>query len=247
MVQGVHFTEPSADVGWTAVARNVSDIAAMGGRPRAAVVALALDARVKVAWLEAFYRGMADAARRFGVTIVGGDVAQHPGGIVGTLTLIGEATAPRVLTRTGARTGDWIYVTGRLGGSLPTGHHWRFTPRLAEGAWLAGRSEVRAMMDLSDGLAKDVHDLTPKGAEPAIESGAVPIRRGCDLRAALSDGEDYELLFAVQARADRAALERAWQRRFATPLTCIGRFVRRGRRPASALNLESFHGFEHLR
>ncbi|HEY0945177.1 MAG TPA: thiamine-phosphate kinase [Opitutaceae bacterium] len=249
VIYGAHFDDhvPSRAVGAKLLKRNLSDIAAMGGRPRAAVIALALDARVKTAWLEGFYRGLASTARRYGVAIVGGDVAQHPGGIVGTLTLIGEAGGPRVITRTGARVGDWIYVTGVLGGSLPSGHHWRFTPRLAEGAWLAQARGVRAMMDLSDGLAKDLHDLTPPGAEPALEADAVPRRRGFDLRAALSDGEDYELLFALDARSDRVRFERAWARRFATPLACIGRFVRPENRPAGALDLKPFHGFEHLR
>lgn len=249
VIYGAHFDDsvPARAVGAKLLKRNLSDIAAMGGRPRAAVIALALDASVNLAWLEGFYRGLASTARRFGVAIVGGDVAQHPGGIVGTLTLIGEASGPRVITRSGARVGDWIYVTGALGGSLSTGHHWRFTPRVAEGAWLAQHRGVRAMMDLSDGLAKDIHDLTPAGAEPAIELEAVPRRRGFDLRAALSDGEDYELLFVLGSRSDRTAFERAWRRRFATPLTCIGRFVRRGDRPVNTIDLGLFHGFEHLR
>jgi len=96
------------------------------------------------------------------VPIVGGDVSHQRAGIVATLTLVGEASGPRILTRRGARAGDWIYVTGELGGSLPSRHHFRFTPRLAEGAWLARRAEVRAMMDVSDGLAKDLHALTPR-------------------------------------------------------------------------------------
>jgi thiamine-monophosphate kinase len=250
VIYGRHFDDrvPPRAVGEKLLKRNLSDIAAMGGRPRVAVVALALDRRVKLAWLEAFYRGLAAASRRFHVPIVGGDVAQHDAGLVATLTLVGEASGPRVLTRSGARIGDWIYVTGELGGSLRAGHHYRFTPRLAEGAWLAHRAEVRAMMDVSDGLAKDLHALTPRGAAPALQAAALPRRRGCPVRAALCDGEDYELLFAVAAQADCSAFETTWRRKFPrTRLSCLGQFVHRDRLPATALNLEAFHGYEHLR
>jgi len=249
VIYGQHFDDavPPRAVGEKLFKRNLSDIAAMGGRPRAAVVALALDARVRLDWLEAFYRGLAAVSRRFAVPLVGGDVAQNQGGIVATLTLVGEA-GPRVLTRAGAKAGDWIYVTGQLGGSLPSRHHYRFTPRLAEGAWLARRAGVRSMMDVSDGLAKDIHSLAPQGTMPAIHTESLPIRKGCDVRAALCDGEDYELVFTVSAKADTAALERAWKRTFPrTRLSCLGRFVHRAEFPASAIKLEEFHGYEHLR
>jgi thiamine-monophosphate kinase len=249
VIYGEHFNDavPPRAVGAKLLKRNLSDMAAMGGRPDAAVVALALDPRVKLAWLKAFYRGLAATARRFKVPVVGGDIARHDGGLVATLTLIGGTTGARVLTRTGARAGDRIFVTGMLGGSLASGHHWKFTPRLAQGAWLAGRREVRAMLDVSDGLAKDLLALTPPGAEPALDEAALPCRRGADTRAALGDGEDYELLFAVAARTKPAEFIRAWRRDFPrTRLSCIGQFVPRGQRPSGALNLEDYHGYEHL-
>jgi thiamine-monophosphate kinase len=229
--------------------RNLSDIAAMGGHPRAAVVALAIDSHVKLAWLEQFYRGLAAVSRRYRVPIVGGDIAHHRGGIVATLTLVGEAAANgRVVTRTGARIGDWIFVTGSLGNSLRSGHHWKFAPRLVEGQWLATQRDVRAMLDVSDGLAKDLRALAPKGATPALSAAAVPLRTGADLRAALTDGEDYELVFVLAARADREAFARAWRKKFPrTRLSCLGRFVRNNALPASALNLADYRGFEHLR
>jgi thiamine-monophosphate kinase len=250
VIYGEHFNDavPPRAVGAKLLKRNLSDIAAMGGRPDAAVVALALDPRVKLVWLEGFYRGLAAAARRFGVPVVGGDIARHDGGLVATLTLLGEATGPRVLTRTGARAGDWIFVTGVLGGSLASRHHWRFAPRLAEGAWLARRPEVRAMLDVSDGLAKDLRALTPPRAEPALDPAALPRRAGCDTRAALGDGEDYELLFAVAAEVAPEIFLRVWRRKFPrTRLSCVGQFVPRGRLPSGALNLDDFHGYEHLR
>ena len=228
--------------------RNLSDIAAMGGRPRAAVVALALDSRVKLAWLEQFYRGLAAVSRRYRVPIVGGDIAHHRGGIVATLTLVGEASANgRVVTRTGARLGDWIFVTGELGNSLRSGHHVKFTPRLAEGQWLAGRPDIRAMIDLSDGLAKDIRALTPRGATPALNDALLPLRRGADVRSALTDGEDYELAFALAARSDPGRFYQAWQRKFPrTRLSCLGRFVHPKALPHFALNLADYRGFEHL-
>jgi len=259
VIYGRHFDDTVAAraVGAKVLKRNLSDLAAMGARPTAAVIALALDPRVRTRWLEQFYRGLAASARRHGVAVVGGDIAQADGFLGAFLTLFGEATGPRVVPRTGARPGDWLYVTGRLGGSL-LGRHWRFVPRLAEGAWLARRREVRAMMDVSDGLAKDVHALTPPGAAPALEPAAIPVSAAARRRArvtgrppldhALADGEDYELLFAVAARANRPAFERAWRRAFPPlRLSCIGRLVRAGRLPPGAIPLAGLHGYEHLR
>lgn len=245
-----HFddTIPPRAVGVKLLKRNLSDLAAMGGRPTAAVLALTLDARTSVRWLEAFYRGLAACARTYRVPIVGGDIAQADGLVAASLTLLGEATGTRVLTRTGARPGDAIYVTGRLGASLTTGHHHTFVPRLAEGAWLARRSEITAMMDVSDGLAKDIHSLTPRGAAPALDAASIPLRSGADLRGALTDGEDYELLFTLASHANSRAFERAWSHAFPrTRLSRIGRFVSRRHFPPNAIDLSQFHGYEHLR
>jgi thiamine-monophosphate kinase len=250
VIYGRHFDDSvrPRDVAAKLLKRNLSDIAAMGGRPVAAVLGLTLDARVSRRWLEQFYRGLAALARKYRVAIIGGDIAQADGVVAASLTLLGEASGPRVLTRTGARPGDWIFVTGRLGGSLASGHHFRFTPRLAEGQWLARRGEVRAMMDVSDGLAKDLHALTPAGCRPALEPACLPCRRGADVRAALTDGEDFELVLAVAGPADRAALAQAWRRSFPrTPLTCIGRFARGPKTPAGAFDLSAYRGYEHLR
>jgi len=250
VIYGRHFDDrvPPRAVGAKLLKRNLSDLAAMGGRPVAAVLALTLDARVSRRWLEGFYRGLAASALSHRVSIVGGDIAQADGIVAASLTLLGEAAGTRVVTRTGARMGDWIYVTGSLGGSLETGHHHRFNPRLAEGAWLARQPAVRAMMDVSDGLAKDLHALTPRGAQPALIAADLPRRRGADLRAALTDGEDYELVFALARTVDRAHFERNWRRFFPrTALSCIGQFARRGALPPETINLTDYHGYEHLR
>ena len=254
VIFGEHFDAavPPRAVGRKLLRRNLSDIAAMGGRPRAAVLALALDPRTRLDWLESFYRGLAADARRFGVPLVGGDLATHHGGLVATLTLLGETTAPgaRALTRSGARIGDFIAVTGRLGGSLPSGRHHSFTPRLAEGQWLARRPEVAALMDLSDGLAKDIHSITPAGARPLLFGELLPRHPGVDLRGALTDGEDYELLLALRATpAEAQKLLSTWRRAFPRlPLTVVGQFAPSAAAPVDhgALDLSAYHGFEHF-
>jgi thiamine-monophosphate kinase len=259
VIHGRHFDSRAGPraVGAKLLKRNLSDIAAMGGRPVAAVVALALAPETSLAWLRGFYLGLAAAARRYRVRIVGGDVTQAPAGFFGAfLTLHGESGG-RLITRTGARAGDHIYVTGRLGGSL-LGGQFRFAPRLAEGAWLAARPEVVAMMDVSDGIANDLGSLPTSGLAAALREAAVPVsadarrmarRSGCTpLAHALGDGEDYELLVIVRARADRTRLERAWRRRFPRlPLSHLGQFVAAGHVPAGTVNLTAYRGYEHLR
>lgn len=260
VIHGRHFDDevPPRAVGAKLLRRNLSDIAAMGGRPVAAVISLALAAETSVAWLRDFYRGLGTDARRFGVKIVGGDVTQAPPEFFGAfLTLHGEAATTRVVTRSGARAGDRIYVTGTLGGSLLR-HHYRFEPRLAEGAWLAGRNEVRAMMDVSDGLATDLISLTPRNLSPALCEGAIPVSaaaRACarqthqtPLFHALGDGEDYELLVVVRGRANAAVFERDWARQFPrVRLSHIGVFARKNHFPEGAMRLEDYRGYEHLR
>lgn len=258
VIHGQHFdaSMPARTAGAKLLKRNLSDIAAMGGRPVAAVVSLALGPDTSIAWLRDFYRGLAACALKYRVNIVGGDITQGPGGFFGAfLTLHGATTGRRVVTRCGAREGDAIYVTGTLGGS-GLGHHHTFTPRLTEGAWLAGRPEVRAMMDVSDGLAKDLASLTPRGLTPALDAAAIPISAAArrlarttqrtPLHHALGDGEDYELLIAVRPGA--AGFERAWRSRYPNvKLSCLGHFVAAGRLPAAALRLSEYHGYEHLR
>jgi len=258
VIYGRHFDDsiPPRAVGAKLLKRNLSDLAAMGASPRAAVLALTLDPRTRLDWLENFYRGLAACARTHDVAIVGGDVAQADGVLAASLTLVGEATGKRMLTRAGARFGDTIYVTGTLGGSL-LGHHHRFTPRLAEGTWLAAQSQVRAMMDVSDGLAKDLHALTPPRTQPALFAEQIPISAAArqhsaktgrtPLAHALGDGEDYELVFALNRRADANTFVRRWQRRFRTPLSCLGCFVPLGALPANAIDLSEHCGYEHLR
>lgn len=250
VVYGKHFDDTIAPrhVGEKLLKRNLSDIAAMGGQPTSAVIALALDPCTKLAWIEAFYRGLAACARKYGVTIIGGDVTQAENHFSASLTLLGMASGKRVLTRQGARIGDAIYVTGRLGGSLTSGHHFKFKPRLAEGTWLAKQREVVAMMDLSDGLGKDLRALIPDEARVSLDQDTLPLNKGCDVNAAINDGEDYELLFVVSAHTKHETFTRKWRKQFPrVRLSRIGELVSDQEISGRSLNLECYYGYEHLR
>lgn len=224
VVEGIHFLPgtPPYRVGWKAMARNLSDIAAMGGRPRWAVVSIGLRPETPVRYVERLYRGLRAAAEPFGCLIVGGDtthVAREPFVVV---TLLGEVERQRLARRSGARVDDIVFVTGKLGGSI-RGKHLRFTPRIREARWLTQHFPIHAMMDVSDGLASDLQRLAEASKVGFdISSNAVPANDS--LRAALTDGEDFELLFTVSP-SDAAKLKREW--RFDLPLTEIGRVIRR--------------------
>ncbi len=232
---GRHFDDSVSawDVGRKLLARNISDIAAMGGKPRRGVVALWLSNRTDLEWLEAFYCGIRDCALKFGIRIVGGDVAQAPDGVfLADLTLIGTCGLPPV-RRGNAHEGDTIWVTGTLGGSL-LGKHFRFEPRVMEGAWLAAHPGVKAMMDISGGLAKDVIPLV--GGRPVeMDASSIPISPDAlkfaaqsgrePLYHALSDGEDYELAFVLSRDIDLQRFRSEWNAFFEIPLSCIGRVI----------------------
>jgi thiamine-monophosphate kinase len=238
VVEGVHFDArtPARLIGRKALARALSDIAAMGGVPLAAVITLGLPPREPPRRLAAIYQGMEALARKHGVELVGGETTRAAQLFL-NVALLGECRDGPPVLRSGARAGDMIYVTGQLGGTRAR-HHLVFEPRLAEGRWLARHRVATAMMDLSDGLGADLPRLgRASGLGYEIESAALPRRRGASVESALNDGEDYELLFTVSP--NRAAwLKKKWP--FATALHCIG-MMRKG--PASALA----HGFDHFK
>lgn len=211
VVEGVHF-EPGTSVyrvGRKAVARNLSDIAAMGGTPDFLLVAALLPEGFSAGDRGALFRGIRAEADRHDCLVVGGDLSRTPGPLTVVVTAVGHP-GPRALTRAGARIGDAIHVTGPLGGSFESGRHLRITPRLEEGRWLAAQREVGAAMDVSDGLLLDLQTMLQASGMPGaeIDAAAIPVhaaaRRlsGGDLgraRArALGDGEDHELLFTVR-------------------------------------------------
>ncbi len=228
LIEGVHFrrrTLPPEWIGWKALAVNMSDIAAMGGQPSWAVVSLGLPPDTPVAFVDRLYAGLARCARRFGVAIVGGDTVRAPQ-VVMDVAIIGHVRPEHLTLRSGVRVGDRLFVTGRLGGSYRSGRHARFLPRLAEASTLVRRVRVHAMMDLSDGLASDLWQLSRASRVALrVDAARIPVARAAKtVYHALMDGEDFELLFAVAPRDAR----RVPRRLGACPVTEIGVATGRG-------------------
>jgi thiamine-monophosphate kinase len=202
-------------VGRKAMAVNLSDVAAMAGIPVAAVAAVGLPRAGGRALAEELYRGLREVADAFDTPLVGGDTNSWDGPLVISVTVIGQATGRAPVTRGGAKPGDWLFVTGPVGGSI-LGKHLDFTPRVREALALHEHAGLHAMIDVSDGLAADLHHvceesgcgavlraesvpLTPEASR--LDDGRTPLEHG------LSDGEDFELVFAVSP-ADGARLLR---------------------------------------
>ena len=239
VVQGIHFTAATAPekIGRKALARCLSDIAAMAGTPTAAVVTLALPPQFEPEFVAKIYAGMNALARQHRVAIVGGETTTNPGGLLISVALVGFVPRGQAVLRSGAKLGDAIFVTGELGGSL-AGRHLEFEPRLAEARWLAEHFALHSLMDVSDGLAGDLrHLLQASHVGAQVHKSAVPISRAAKLIArkgdaakpafvaALTDGEDFELLFTVASRTAVPLLD-AWQERFPDlKLSCIGKII----------------------
>ncbi len=239
IVEGVHFTRDTAPekIGHKALARCLSDIAAMAGTPAAAVVTLALPPAFDAKFVEAIYGGMNALAQQHGAAIVGGETTTNPERLLISIALLGHVPRGKAVLRSGAKAGDAIFVTGELGGSL-AGKHLEFEPRLAEARWLAENYSIHSMIDLSDGLAGDLrHILKASRVGAELLKTAIPIARAAKVRtpggspvrppwvAALTDGEDFELLFTV-AGASAVKLIDAWKRRFPKlRLGCIGKIT----------------------
>jgi thiamine-monophosphate kinase len=250
VVEGVHFL-PGEDlrrVGWKALCRAVSDVAAMGGVPEAALVTILTSSQMPIRRLEALYSGLAKAARRFGVSIVGGETARMEGPLVCNVALTGWVSPKCCVSRSGGKPGDVLFVTGRLGGSLRTGKHLDFVPRLVEAAWLVRHVKVHAMMDLSDGLGLDGERLArASGCQLEWDLESIPRTPGCSVEEAFKDGEDFELLFAI-APTKASALRRAWVKAFPrTPLTPVGRLLQKKVRTRSSPESLRVHGgYDHF-
>ena len=263
VVEGIHFSAaaPPEKVGHKALGRCLSDIAAMAGTPTAALVTLALPRHFELAYVEALYAGLNALARRHEVAIVGGETTTNPERTLVSVALLGWVPRGKGVLRSGAEAGDALFVTGELGGS-PAGKHLEFEPRLAEARWLTQHFPIHAMLDLSDGLAGDLrHILQASRVGAELLSPAIPISREArraaraessakpPLLAALTDGEDFELLFTVASRHAVPLLD-AWREQFPTlPLTCIGKITgkegltlrdKQGVRPLTA------HGYMHF-
>ena len=244
VVEGIHFLpgEKPARVGWKAMMRTLSDFAAMSGLPQYAVVTLVAPAEREARWMMRLYEGLERAARRFEVAIVGGETSRTMGPIVISIGAAGSVEKERCVFRSGGKAGDLLFVTGRLGGS-GKGRHLNFVPRINEARWLTQNFRIHAMLDLSDGLGADLPRLaTASGVGFEIAESALPRHRGCSIEAAINDGEDYELLFALSPN-DAAPLEKRWRKRFPRlPLTGIGCLNRKSK----IQNRKSFRGYFHF-
>jgi thiamine-monophosphate kinase len=251
-LENVHFLPPMHApevVGYKALARATSDLAAMGARPRYFLLSLALPPSCTGKWFDRFLKGMSRAARSFGLVLAGGDTTRNPEAAI-NLTVIGEVVAGRTVLRSGARPGDRICVSGTLGEAelglrllhqgLPARRKWRGLlqkhlhpePRLALGAWLARNGKATAMIDTSDGLSTDLaHLCEASGVGAKVWAAKIPKvalpsdlqKLGLDpLHLALDGGEDYELLFTVPRRQARQ-LPRAVR---GVPIAIIGEVTR---------------------
>lgn len=262
LVEGIHFSRktPAYRVGWKAMGCNLSDIAAMGGIPLFAVVSLACPASTSVRKIDGLYAGMMDLAKRFDVSVVGGDTVEQRGGLCITVSLLGKINRNGHITRSGAKPGDAICVTGSLGGSL-FGKHLAFIPRVEEARVLATKCSPTAMIDISDGLASDLLKLLKASRVSAeISEEAIPIsedsvraaKRGGmpPVEHALHDGEDFELLFTLPEDNVGKCL-RLFRRRFSTPVTIIGKVKKGQKKPivrradGSSVSLVP-RGYEHF-
>jgi thiamine-monophosphate kinase len=264
VVEGIHFdhgTEPRR-VGHKALARCLSDVAAMAGTPTHALVTLALPNDFDPHYVQGLYDGMSELAARCQVGIVGGETTTNPDRILLSVALLGTAVRGRCPLRSGAKPGDALFVTGELGGS-GAGKHLDFEPRLPEGRWLAEHFALHAMIDLSDGLAGDLRHLV-KASQVGAEllASAIPISRAARkaartgsgarsaLTAALTDGEDFELLFSLPSR-QAVPLWDAWKRSFPDlKLSCVGKVTAppgirvRDKRGSQPLNLDGYVHFQ---
>lgn len=215
-LEGVHFRrewQSPECIGHRCLARGLSDIAAMGGRPVAAFLSLALPVDVPQRWVDRFFDGLLRLSRRYYVELSGGDTAQSPNGVLGDIVVIGNVPRGRALRRSGAEAGDQIYVTGELGesaaalqllGAGKIGKRDVFPhPRISVGDWLRSKGIASSAIDISDGLSTDLSHLCEEsGVGAVIEANAVPIHgtaRAASnaLELALHGGEDYELLFTA--------------------------------------------------
>jgi thiamine-monophosphate kinase len=231
LVENIHFTkkDPPDRVGWKAMARPLSDFAAMSGLPEFALMTLIVPSQTTLGWVKKLYRGLENAARPFQVAIVGGETSSIKGPAVISVTVTGMVEKDRWVSRAGGKANDDLFVTGRLGGSL-RGGHLRFVPRITESRWLTENFPIHAMMDLSDGLGADLPRLArASGVGFELEETALPLNPGCTRKQAISDGEDYELLFSIAPEDSRTLITRWWKKFPNLPLTRIGRLNRKSK------------------
>lgn len=240
LVENVHFLRDASspyELGCKSLLVNLSDVAAMGARPAASLLSLSLPRDATGAWAEEFMRGYHDISKRWGVALVGGDTTSSEGGIAVNVVALGRCPTEYIKRRSDAVPGDAICVTGRLGasaaglrdilaGMADTDYarcHRLGRARVDEGAWLGGRAEVHAMMDISDGIASDLrHIMECSGVGAEVHTECIPT--DVDVETAVCGGEDYELMLTVDAGCSDK-LREDYNARFGDELHVIGRIV----------------------
>jgi len=239
LVEDVDFKKGDdlARVGRKVLAVNLSDLAAMGAEPQSALLYLSFPGSPSPSKFQRFFKGWQSLARKYKVSLIGGDLSRAKHWMAGAV-LVGTCPPNAGFLRTGARTGDSIWVTGTLGGSI-RGKHFRFEPRIKEALFLREHFPVTACLDLSDGLGRDLPRLleaSRKGARIFLDK--VPVSRAAEklaqrsrrsaLEHAFQDGEDFELLFSLGAKHDAGLIKR-WRQKFRIPLTKIGTVALEGK------------------
>jgi len=224
VIEDVHFRLPGTspfDIGWKAMARNISDIAAMGGVPRYALVSVAIDPGKPAAFARELVKGMNAAASLFKVNIVGGDMSRSKLLMI-DISLAGEVEKRNLVLRSGARPGDVILVTGSIGGS-GKGKHLNFIPRVKEARGIVTRFKLSSMIDVSDGLVMDLWRILDQSRVGAVlYQNAVPLSKDAGaFKKAVSEGEDFELLFTMGTGEARRFFK-TYLGRMKTPVTVIG-------------------------
>jgi thiamine-monophosphate kinase len=226
-IEGVHFDLRKAtpfQAGWKALGRNISDVAAMGGIPKYAVVSLAISPKGKVSVADGICKGLKSIADRFAVNIVGGDMSVSKN-IVIDVSLIGEVEKKNLTLRSGAKPGDVMLVTGSLGSSIK-GRHLNFMPRVNEVREILKKFKINSMIDISDGLALDLNRMLEASKVGArVYESAIPLSKDAvSVNNALYDGEDYELLFTMSVKEARRFYRTA-SNRIRTPVSLIGEVI----------------------
>lgn len=210
LMEGVHFDSQLSPelIGRKSLAVNLSDLAAMAAEPVAAYIGIVLPKLRGREFAEHIYKGLFDIAQQFNLAIAGGDTNTWNGPLVISVTVLGLVSAGQGVRRAGAAPGDWLFVTGALGGSLASLRHAKFSPRVTTARALAQEFKISSMIDVSDGLSSDLRHLVKESDVGFIvEAEQIPIHSDVDetaefedrLQHALTDGEDFELLFTVNA------------------------------------------------
>ncbi len=231
LIEDVHFKRRNVtpfQIGWKALARNLSDIAAMGGVPRYALVSIGIDPNLPVSFADGVFDGMNALAKKFKINIVGGDTSRSEK-IVIDISLIGEVEKDKLSLRSGAREKDAIFVTGLLGGSIKS-KHLNFTPRLDEARALVKNYKINSMIDVSDGLLLDLRRiLDASGVGALIYEDLIPVSsQAGSFKEAVTGGEDFELLFTMPPdEAER--FMKSYLKKITIPVSLIGEITSKGR------------------